>query len=402
MGCCDSRPVRPSQHKLKKRRHKTSHVTRSGGTSPRLPSYDFGPRERTDTSRSRSHMERHRRAEALSTHQMRPAASRRAPPARPPGPLPTVREEPPSVCRREPSAHAHIVSYQEEQTLSSHREMSPSKAHPLPPQSRCSSRTLAFPHAHSSPSWGARTSPAKISPAQTLPARTPPALTTPVRKSPTHQKDTPSPIRPIQPQPHRPPHSLISFQEPSQPSITPSNHQVTPPWLREPSQPKTPPSSNFNSSHFLSFSQYLQIRETYRTCFIPTGTLPMPDHPLPADATDDLVTVFDIIEHRRSADGKIESATFTVACPGREVRDLIDHLSSENGADVSVGYDDVLGSVDRIPEVLSSGRRFWVVVRDASLRDEGNDARRSACGLGDERGAGGGLSRHWGSFRAVD
>lgn len=187
-------------------------------------------------------------------------------------------------------------------------------------------------------------------------------------------RETSPPLTPLQPQPFRPCRLLtdpganpflLAPAAQSEPKVN-----VDTCWLTAVTPPPKPPPDTTHDT-FLSFPCYLQIRDTYRNCFVPLGTVtslePEPDGPLPVEVIDDLVTVFNIIHLKTSINGDTERKTTTVACPGREVREVIARFSfasrGEGEVVVAVRYDNMTVSVDEIAEVLAKGRRFWVEVR---------------------------------------
>jgi hypothetical protein len=164
-----------------------------------------------------------------------------------------------------------------------------------------------------------------------------------------HEHETP------QPQPHLP------YPQPRRPTS----------WLISQPQPDTSPVHSA-MNQFLSFPRYLQIRETYHTCFIPTPPFGLEvglNQHLPEATTDDLAIVFNIVHRTTSTssdlDGQSPSTVFTVACPGRDIRKAIEKLTSGVGAVAVVRYGDETVSLEELPVVLGLGRRFWVEVTDA-------------------------------------
>ncbi|KAK4455360.1 hypothetical protein QBC34DRAFT_389789 [Podospora aff. communis PSN243] len=194
----------------------------------------------------------------------------------------------------------------------------------------------------------------------------------PLQTPPFHPPPSPPPLK-TEPKTSQPrPHPPLALANP-QPKHPPS-------WLTSQPQPTTSPIPSNTTAHFLTFVNYLQIRETYHTCFLPTSSFSGREvehpHALPvAAATDDLVTVFNIVYCTASSrrGSNIKEDIVTIACPGRDVRRVIERFTSFVGGVVVVRYGDETAALDELPKVLGLGRKFWVELRDAEM---GEDAKR--------------------------
>jgi hypothetical protein len=118
----------------------------------------------------------------------------------------------------------------------------------------------------------------------------------------------------------------------------------------------------------MPFSLYLDINADYPNCFVPMKPLPPLDTSLllPKRYTDDIVAVFKVLDRTMLTHGdgeEEEPKIFVVACPGRDVRSMVERLAAVGGsARVWVHQEDVVGGLEVIPYVLARGRSFWVEI----------------------------------------
>ncbi len=129
---------------------------------------------------------------------------------------------------------------------------------------------------------------------------------------------------------------------------------------------KAPARQTTTKSSFLTFSDYLQIGQGYKTCFMPAeGPVDLTNIQLTKEETDDLAVFFRVVD--RTAPNLEVSGTFKsicVSCPGRDVCEIIERLAPRHGRVSVVVHccNGDVGSLGMIPWVLACGKRFWVEI----------------------------------------